>query len=148
MRSISFFLILIFLSFFTVNDIYSQGKVEVIVENFKYDDGNLLITIYRDAKGFPDNPKDRDVAIIDKVEMVDGKIHWTSPELPYGVYAISLLDDKNKNFEMDYSWGFPQEGFGFSNNAKPRLWKPPTFDDAKFVLNKPVKTLNVRLQFL
>jgi uncharacterized protein (DUF2141 family) len=42
-----------------------------------------------------------------------------------GTYGIQLFHDKNSNGDMDYNFvGYPKEGYGLSNNIKPKLSKP------------------------
>lgn len=49
-----------------------------------------------------------------------------------GRYAIALLHDEDSDGDMDRDFfGLPQEGYGFSNDARPGLG-PPSFDDAAF----------------
>ncbi len=51
-----------------------------------------------------------------------------------GTYALALLHDENGNGEMDSNFlGLPQEGYGFSNDAKVFLG-PPSFEAASFKL--------------
>ncbi len=43
-----------------------------------------------------------------------------------GTYGLQLMHDKNSNGEMDFNFlGIPKEGYGFSNNARPRFSAPP-----------------------
>lgn len=49
-----------------------------------------------------------------------------------GRYAFAFLHDENGNGALDRDFlGWPQEGFGFSNDAAPSLG-PPSFDAASF----------------
>ena len=41
-------------------------------------------------------------------------------------YAFRFFHDENKNNKLDTNWlGIPEEGFGFSNNAKGKFGPPP-----------------------
>jgi uncharacterized protein (DUF2141 family) len=56
----------------------------------------------------------------------------TLNNVPPGTYAIQAFQDLNSNGEMDTSWlGLPQEPYGFSRDARPRLSKPG-FERVKF----------------
>lgn len=58
-------------------------------------------------------------------------------DIPPGVYAVQAYDDANANHELDTNWiGWPQEGMGFSNNAKMHHG-PPSYDDAAIRLSAP-----------
>jgi uncharacterized protein (DUF2141 family) len=57
-------------------------------------------------------------------------------DIPKGEYAISFFHDENENDKMDTKiFGIPKESYGFSNNASGFMG-PPSFEDAKFKLNK------------
>ena len=50
-----------------------------------------------------------------------------------GKYAISVLHDENDDKKMETNAvGAPEEGFGFSNEAKPENQRTPSFDAAAF----------------
>ncbi len=52
--------------------------------------------------------------------------------VPPGIYAAQAFHDENDNGKIDRNFiGLPQEGLGFSNDAKMRFG-PPSFDDAAF----------------
>jgi len=59
---------------------------------------------------------------------------WLIDDLPYGDYAIMFYHDTNGNLDFDRNaLGVPNEPFGFSNNAKPRLGLP-AFERVKFAV--------------
>lgn len=50
-----------------------------------------------------------------------------------GEYAVAFLHDEDDDGELDRDFiGWPQEGFGFSNDA-PIVLSPPGFESAVFV---------------
>lgn len=52
--------------------------------------------------------------------------------VPPGDYAVTVFHDENDNGKFDMNWmGMPLEGYGFSNNVKPRF-KAPSFDECEF----------------
>ena len=59
--------------------------------------------------------------------------------LPAGEYAISTYHDENNNGKLDRNaMGIPSEDYAASNNAKGFMG-PPSYNDAKFVINKDSK---------
>jgi uncharacterized protein (DUF2141 family) len=53
------------------------------------------------------------------------------PAVTPGSYAVMVYHDENLNGRLDKSAnGMPQEGWGFSRNARGH-YGPPTFDDAR-----------------
>lgn len=71
-------------------------------------------------------------------EIVDNKSTITITNLSPGKYAFKYFHDKNSNEELDMKLGLPQEGYGFSNNAKG-TFGPPKFEDMIFEYIEPVK---------
>lgn len=68
-------------------------------------------------------------------------------EVPEGTYDVALFQDSNKNGEMDFeSTGMPLEAYGHSNNPPKRAGEP-SFDETKFDLKAPGKTLEVQLVY-
>ena len=65
--------------------------------------------------------------------------------IPKGIYAISLYEDKNMNSKLDTNFfGIPNEGIGISNDA-PSTFGPPLWSDAKFLLDKNItQTIKMR----
>jgi uncharacterized protein (DUF2141 family) len=60
----------------------------------------------------------------------------TFSHLDTGNYVVRYFHDQNDNGKMDVNlMGAPQEGYGFSNDAKPS-YGPVKFDDAKFAILK------------
>jgi uncharacterized protein (DUF2141 family) len=63
-----------------------------------------------------------------------------------GIYAVKLFQDFNRNGKFDLNWlGYPEEKYGFSNDASPGLTEP-SFDDVKFELKPGANTIVVHLQ--
>jgi uncharacterized protein (DUF2141 family) len=57
------------------------------------------------------------------------------------------MHDENMNGKLDKNFvGAPKEGYGASNNPKKRMG-PPKFDEAKFSLNKPEQTIEIKLMY-
>lgn len=55
-----------------------------------------------------------------------------------GKYSFKYFHDKNNNKILDFNWfGVPNEGFGFSNNAKG-TFGPPAFEKTLFDISGTV----------
>ena len=64
-----------------------------------------------------------------------------------GEYAFSVLHDADNNNELTRNWfGFPKEGFGFSNNPILRTG-PPQFHHASTWINK-AKRMMIQMTYL
>ena len=67
------------------------------------------------------------------------------PDLPHGVYALTVCHDENANEDCDTNFlGLPKEGIAVSNDAM-RRFGPPRFEDASFRLDEPQRSLSVRM---
>ncbi|MET4105578.1 DUF2141 domain-containing protein [Hymenobacter sp. UYP22] len=66
-------------------------------------------------------------------------------ELPPGDWAVAITQDVNNNDKLDKNlMGIPTEPFAFSNNVRPRF-APPGFDECKFTVGGPAKTVSIAL---
>ena len=92
------------------------------VQNVSPKGGLLRLGLYDEAR-YPDDDS-TPVASAD-VPAVTGETVITLNNVPPGTYAIETFQDINSNDKMDTSWfGIPQEPYGFSRDARPRLSKP------------------------
>ena len=122
------------------NTIFAQGKIELTVNNVIIDGGDIRIAIYNNDDSFLKTPFK--VAIIKPNSKV---VNIVIPNLPEGVYAISLYQDENTNEDLDMGMFGPKEPYGFSNNAKGKFG-PAKFADAKFeVTSNSVSKQNISL---
>ena len=121
------------------------GTIVAKVVAFRKASGNIQLSLYDKDKKFPD----LDMRIQTKIETVTNGsvVEVRFEKVPFGTYAIAGLHDENKSGEMDYSWmGLPQEGYCFSNDAKPFL-SPPSFSQAKFKLDQKEKVVYITMQY-
>ncbi|GAB4464104.1 MAG: hypothetical protein OHK0029_33680 [Armatimonadaceae bacterium] len=121
-------------------------RLVVRVSGLRNDRGTVPITVYRGAEGFGDPYK---ALTGDTVRIRGDWAEATFSNLPPDDYAVLLLHDDNANGKMDTSFGYPQEGFGASNNPKPRFG-PPTFEDTRFYLagDTPERRVVIRMVYL
>ena len=76
----------------------------------------------------------------------DGAAAATFSDLDHGEYAISAYHDKNSNGRLDTGFmGKPAEPYGFSNNAR-RSFGPAKYQDAKFDVREPGRTIIIHLK--
>jgi uncharacterized protein (DUF2141 family) len=60
-----------------------------------------------------------------------------------GTYALALYHDEN----ADGKYSLTAEGYGFSNNARARLFGPPSHREAAFVAAGPMTEVDIRLRY-
>ena len=125
---------------------FSQtGEILVRINGFRNNHGQVNVVLFNQSKGFPSEYK---YGLISKSQPVDTSlITFTFDSLSYGEYAVSVLHDENKNGKMDTNFlGIPREGYGVSNNIKPKM-RPPRFDEAVFELKIPREIINITLHY-
>lgn len=111
--------------------------IEVELQNFSSDEGNIQYLLFNDDEGFPDKDKKSFKQGTIPAEIARKKFIIT--DVPKGNYAISLFHDKNKNNHLDTNFiGIPKEAFGFSNNPRI-LFGPPSYKKTKFSIAENLK---------
>ena len=139
-----FFILLGFLvtSSFTNSTI---NTIPIIVKNIKSAKGRLSIGVFKDANSF-EQEKPYKIIVVSKKELVNGTLK-SFIEIESGIYGLSILDDENSDYKMQYNMiGMPKEGFGFSNYYHEGFTKP-NFKQFLVVINPNLKspiTFNLR----
>jgi uncharacterized protein (DUF2141 family) len=121
----SFFLLVVFSSFHS-----AEEGIKVTVTNLHSNDGYVLISIFKDGEGYPDDP----AKAIRKAKLAikDKKAWVLFTGLPTGKYAVSIMHDENNDQKLNKNvFGIPKEGYGFSNNVVGSFG-PPSFSRASF----------------
>lgn len=104
-----------------------QGQIQIIIYNTKED-------FLKDEKGFKLLHFDINV----------NKMECLIENLPAGIYAVAILHDKDGDGKCAKNWlGVPTEGYGFSNNFRPKF-APPKFEDVNLTIDKDT-TINIKL---
>lgn len=136
MKRIAYLLAAVLL-FFVVPCAMAQGAgaavstITVDVGGFPNDQGRMACALYNGPNGFP---RDRSKAI----QRVTGKISegraaCVFNDVPTGTYAVAFFHDRKMTGKMARNMlGIPQEGYGFSNDAKVQAMSPPSFSAAAF----------------
>ena len=122
------------------------GDITVVVTNLRSTDGDVLISLYDKAEGFP---KDRDAIVRAAAVPPDdsGQVTAIFEDLPHGEYAIAVLHDEDGSRGMTFGrFHLPKEGYCFSNNVKVRF-KPPKFKKTKFTLDGDAVTQTLRMRY-
>ena len=122
----------------------SIATLEIELTGIRSCEGQIAINISSLPKGFP---HDAGLEIqFSKDQMKDEVLTVQIEEVPYGIYAVSVMDDLNCDMEMEMFLGFPKEGYGFSLNAKFKL-RAPKFKDCSFQLNQPHQKITIHMSY-
>ena len=109
----------------------ATGRVIVELLNVGSERGEVLVALFRDARGFPDATR-AFARHADKARA--GSMRVVFDGVPPGSFAVTVLHDENGNHKMDTGMlGMPKEGYGFSRDAMGRLG-PPGFAAAALTL--------------
>jgi len=108
------------------------GRVTVELLQVRNARGQLLVALFRSARGFPDRGADALGRIVGKARA--GTVVVTFEHVPPGPFAISAHHDEDGDFAMDTGlFGIPAEGYGFSRDARASFG-PPDFSAARLTL--------------
>lgn len=120
------------------------ADLTVVVEGVRNDSGDVLLSVYGSQNQWPDGN-----AVADETEAASrGRVTFTIKDLSPGTYAISAFHDENGNGKLDMNFfGFPLEGFAFSNDARPVL-SAPSFRAAAVRLGDGDQTISMHMQYL
>ena len=118
------------------------AKLTVIITGLNNDKGNVRVALCNSKENYTGEKPYR--AEIAKIK--NGTASCTFENIPYGTYAVKFYHDENLNEELDKNlFGMPTEEYGFSNNATGNFG-PASFEDAKFEINEPEKTITITAQ--
>jgi uncharacterized protein (DUF2141 family) len=116
----------------------------VVVDGVRNDKGDVEATLYASAVEWPDGKAAADL----RADAKHGEVVFTFRDLAPGTYAITAFHDENRNGKLDTNvFGFPLEGFAFSNDVHPFL-ASPSFKAAAFPVGTGVETITIHMQYL
>ena len=120
------------------------GTLTVILGGMQSDEGVLTYAMWSG----PANWLEQGAVREGSVPIEAGTSTLVMRDLPHGEYAISAYHDQNGNGRLDTGlFRIPKEPIGTSNDAKVRFG-PPSYDDARFVLNQPELTITIQVRKL
>jgi uncharacterized protein (DUF2141 family) len=127
---------LLFLTFILLFSGVKTHTLSIHISGISKIKGSLFIAVFRATDDFPVFGKQYKGI----VKEVEGKSqNYNFDNLPEGEYALAIYQDANRNKILDKNLlGIPTEIYGFSNNAR-RNFSAPSFQEAKFKLNKDLQ---------
>jgi uncharacterized protein (DUF2141 family) len=119
--------------------------LSITITDVRNHKGDLVFGVFTQPDGFP-NVKGKSVYWEVKPAADADRVTFTT-RLPPGRYAAGVLHDENRNGDMDKNLaGIPTEGYGVTNNPKPRFRKA-TFDEATFTLPPEGAEMSIGVQY-
>ena len=106
-----------------------NGTLTISAENFRSDEGNATVYLYRKEDNLPSK-----AFLETSVKIADRKAVLCFANIPFGNYAFIICHDKNCNGKVDHNiLGFPAESLEFSNEWELTLFSGlPSFSKLKF----------------
>jgi uncharacterized protein (DUF2141 family) len=107
--------------------------------------GVVRCLLFQGEDGFPSKAANASQRAV--VTIVNGAAVCEFADPPAGTLAIAFIHDENGNGELDKNFfGVPQEGYGFSNDARGSMG-PPAFDKAAFQHAPGVQVLHLSVVY-
>lgn len=137
--------IIIILLLFPYDFIYQiKHTLTINVSSFNNNKGQVILDIFKSKNGYP---METSSAILRLKSSISKNEAVFIVDLPEGEYAFALIHDENLNDKLDQNFlGIPKEGAAASNNAKGFM-SPPSYEQAKFILDKVTVSKIVMLYF-
>jgi|GEM_PF-176622 len=119
-------------------------KLTIQVTDLRSRDGQLIFGVFKTKAGFP---SDESKSVNWQVTQIDTDTIVFVAQLPPGEYGASVLHDENNSNTMDTNLlGIPKEGYGVTNNPKPRF-RSATFKESIFTLPAEGAELTISMQY-
>lgn len=120
------------------------SEVVVQIDGLRSDRGEVRGALFHSPEGWTD--EGREVATC-HAEIRGHHATCVMTGVAPGTYAFAFLHDENDNGALDRDFiGWPQEGFGFSNDAAPGLG-PPSYESARFAHDGIETELHVHARY-
>ncbi|WP_338195737.1 DUF2141 domain-containing protein [Flagellimonas marinaquae] len=138
MKTVTLALSFFFVSLLAMAQENNGIDITVTIDNVTSNEGKVLIGLHT-ADTFMKGPGVQNL----QSTIENGKVTVTFTNVQPGNYAIMAMHDINGNNRMDFEAnGMPKESYGMSGNDM--AMGPPTFDGAKFEVDKEDMEFTIR----
>jgi uncharacterized protein (DUF2141 family) len=120
-------------------------EIIAVITGLRNDNGKILLSLYDGPGRWPE---DGGGVLTCQPRIANRRATCRlSPAVPGTTYAIGFAHDENDNGHVDFGvLGIPTEGYGFSNNARPRL-SAPSFRRCQFTFAGGSHTVTMHAQY-
>jgi uncharacterized protein (DUF2141 family) len=120
------------------------GHVQLHINGLRNERGEIRAAIFASADGWTE--RGREVATC-RATIHEGRATCVFRDIAPGEYAIAFLHDEDGNGDLARNFiGIPEEGFGFSNDARPGLGAP-SFRDASITHSGTNTSLHAHVRY-
>ena len=124
----------------------AQPGIHVEILGIRNSIGAVACALFEAPEGFPTGYL-RFATNIMMVKVRATKATCDFADIAPGTYALAVIHDENRDGELATNvMGLPQEGYGFSNDAKGTLGAP-SFEAASFSYNGESLKMTIALQY-
>lgn len=123
-----------------------SGSLIITFTQIRSDVGNLVIGVYESEEQWVHHPCYK--YIQDKNALKNDTLCVEIKDLPYGSYAISVLDDEDLNDAMKFLLKLPQEGWGMSGNPPFLKLRAPEFELCSFDLDCSSIQFEIQMNYI
>ncbi len=106
-------------------------EITVTVSALRSSEGMVRCSLYDDDAEFPESPKHVVARAVARPTGTNGSCVFRGVTRGRDYAIVVHHDENNDNVFQKSAFGLPEEGYGFSNDAKPRL-SAPSFGACKF----------------
>ncbi len=108
------------------------NNINFEISGIKNDSGKIYVQLFKGEENYQNNKAET----ASMVNAVKGSTFVTFNNVKHGEYAIRFFHDENDNGKMETNlFGFPTEGYGYSNNAKPNFG-PVDYSQINFMVSQ------------
>lgn len=124
---------------------YGQNT-QITISGIRSEKGQLILNIFKDDDSY-NKEKELKKLVFEK-KAISRDLMIINCDLAPGTYGITLIDDENKDGELNKSFiGIPKEGFGFSNFFMEKM-KKPAFDDFKIIVKSKDNKISIKVKYM
>ena len=121
----------------------NSADLTVKVERVRNSNGEIRLAIFNLPDQFPEGNEMDSKDVEARLGTVTIILRGLNP----GVYAVAVHHDENSDKMMNKNVvGWPQEGYGFSNDARV-IFSVPVFEAAAFNLNSAGQTIHLQVVY-
>lgn len=130
---------------FCLSNSYGQNT-HINVSGIRSEKGQIILNVFKNNEDY-EHEKVYKKIVFEKKKIENGIMTITC-DLDQGIQGITLIDDENKNGELNKNLiGIPKEGFGFSNFVFEKL-KKPAFNDFKLTVKPQNNKVTIKVKYM
>lgn len=120
--------------------------IHVTILGIRNATGTVGCALFASPKGFPVDAL-RSATRFGAMTVPNSEARCDFENVAAGTYALVVLHDENMNGKLDANWlGVPEEGYGFSGDAKASF-AAPSFSAASFEYGGETLALTITLRY-